>query len=86
MKATQASYLTLLVPLSLHYRTADYSTLPDFMCAAKRSAALQWALQFVREPTPTTRCSYFGDQRISLFQVRVRPEYNSKRQPYSLAR
>ena len=37
-------------------------------CAAERRAALQWALQYFREPTPTTRGSYFVDQRIS--QVR----------------
>ena len=34
------------------------------MCAAKRSAALQWAPQFFREPTPTIRDAYFIDRRI----------------------
>ena len=38
----------------------------DFMCAAERRAALQRALQYFREPTPTTRGSYFVDRRISL--------------------
>ncbi len=43
----------------------------DFMFAAERRAALQWARQYFREPTPTTRGSYFVDRRISLFRPRA---------------
>ena len=50
-------------------------TLADFMCAAWHRAALQWAPQFFREPTRTTRDSYFIDRCISLSGMR--PPYFS---------